>query len=143
MKEKRNELMDDLIVPMSIEEFVIGEKMFNDKNITAIHFSPSLIRLKRIEIRNYCFKHVHEFVIDGLPSLESVKIGKECFRIDYKKRDDGLYRITNCPNLRQLETDYRSFEDFKSFEISNLNFLQSIKFGGGCFEYADLSLKGE
>ena len=60
---------------MSIEEFVIGDEMFNDENITSLHFSPLLIRLKRIEIGNECFKHVREFVIDGLESLESVKIG--------------------------------------------------------------------
>ena len=59
------------------------------------------------------------------------------------ERDDGVCRITNCPNLRQLILGYKSFEDFKSFEISNLNSIQSIIFGKGCFEYADFSLKGE
>ena len=70
---------NDLIVPMSIEEFVVGNKMFNDENITTLHFSPLLVRLKRIEIGNECFQHVREFVIDGLESLESVKIGDYCF----------------------------------------------------------------
>ena len=50
----------------------------------------------------------------------------------------------NCPNLRQLETGNRSFADFKSFELTNVNSLQSIKFGENCFLYAeDFSLKGE
>ena len=75
--------------------------------------------------------------------MESVKIGKECFRIGEEERDDGVCRITNCPNLCQLEIGYKSFEDFKSFELSNLNSLQSIRFGDGCFGYADFSLKGE
>ena len=100
--------------------------------------------LKRIEIGSWCFQYVREFVIDGLESLESVKIGGKCVRISYKERDDGICRITNCPNLRQLEIGYDdSFDDFKSFEISNLNSLQSIKFGWNCFYYADFSLKGE
>ena len=86
-------------------------------------------RLKRIEIGNECFQQVHEFVIDGLPSLESVKIGHSCFRISGKERDDGVCRITNCPNLHQLEIDSRSFEDFKSFKLFNVNSIQSIKFG--------------
>ena len=136
--------MNELIVPMSIEEFVIGNGMFNDENVTTLHFSPLLIRLKRIEIGNRCFQHVRKFVIDGLPNLESVKIGGRCFRIDeYYKRDDGVCRITNCPNLRQLEIGGHSFEDFKSFELSNLNSIQSIKFGHYCFGFADCSLKGE
>ena len=82
-------------------------------------------------------------MIDGLESLESVKIGEECFRIDGEERDDGVCRITNCPNLRRLEIGGGSFEDFKSFELSNVNSIQSINFGDFCFEYADFSLKGE
>ena len=99
--------------------------------------------MKRIEIGNECFQHVREYVIDGLESLESVKIGLKCFRIDDKERDDGVCRITNCPNLRQLEIGTDSFRDFKSFELSNLNSLQSINFGDYCFQYADFLLKGE
>ena len=38
----KNDLIDDLIVPMSIEEFVIGNEMFNDENITSLHFSPHI-----------------------------------------------------------------------------------------------------
>ena len=135
---------NDLIVPISIEEFVIDDEMFNDENITSLHFSsPLLIRLKRIEIGNECFKHVREFVINGLVSLESVRIREYCFRISDDERNDGICRITNCPNLRQLEIGDDSFADFKSFELSNLNSLQSIKFGWRCFLFADFSLKGE
>ena len=42
-----------------------------------------------------------------------------------------------------MEIGDASFIDFQSFEISNLNSIQSIKFGDDCFDYADLSLKGE
>ena len=133
---------------MSIEEFVIGEKLFNDENITTLHFSPLLVRLKRIEIGKKCFKNVREFVIDDLESLKSVKIGGNCFRINdgtewSHERDDGICRITNCPNLRQLEIGAYCFGDFKSFELSNLNSIQSIKFGFHCFWYVDFSLKGK
>jgi len=134
---------NDLIIPMTIEEFVIDNELFSDENITSLHFSPLLIRLKRIEIGNECFKHVREFAIDGLERLESVIIGERSFRIDIKERNDGVCRITNCPNLRQLEIGDNSFEYFKSFELSNLNSLQSINFGGGCFKFADFSLKGK
>ena len=106
--------------------------------------SPNLFnQLKSITIGNGRFKHVREFVVDGLESLESVKIGRNCFQIRHDERNDCICRITNCPNLRQLEIGYGSFEDFKSFEISNVNSLQSINFGNSCFYYADFSLKGE
>ena len=139
----KDDLKNDLLVPLSIEEFLSGDEMYNDENITTLHFSPLLLRLKRIKIGYECFKNVREFVIDGLGSLESVKIGGSCFRIDWKERDDGICRITNCPNLTQLEIGDDSFKDFKSFELTNLNSIQSIKFGNYCLLYADLSLKGE
>ena len=132
--------------PRGIEELIIGDNSFNEScdDLSKMKMDLSeLKKLKRIEIGNQCFQHVREFVIDGLESLESVKIGKECFRIDYKERDDGLCRITNCPNLRQLETGDNSFEDFKSFELSNVNSLQSIRFYRDNFRYADFSLKGK
>ena len=106
-------------------------------------FPNSLTNLKSITIGNECYKHVREFVIDSLESLESVEIGYKCFRISEEERDDGICRITNCPNLRHLDIDYWSFEDFKSFELSNLNSIQSIQFGDCCFKHAEeFSLKG-
>ena len=108
-----------------------------------IFSNTSFHQLKSITIGYKCFQHVREFVLDGLESLESVKIGVDCFRIGDYERNDGICRITNCPNLRQLKIGDESFADFKSFEISNLNSIQSIEFGDGCIRYADLSLKGE
>ena len=103
----------------------------------------SFPQLKSLTIGHSCFQHVRKFVLDGLTGLESVKIGEYCFRISDDERNDGVCRITNCPNLRQLKIGNDSFADFKSFELSNLNSLQTIKFGCSCFKYANLSLKGE
>ena len=97
----------------------------------------SFHQLKSITIGNGCFKDVREFVIDGLASLESVKIGEECFRISDGERNDGVCRITNCPNLRQLEIGGSSFIDFQLFELSNLNSIQSIKLDQYCFINAE------
>ena len=136
-----------LIQSRGIEELKIGSNSFNKScdDVSKMKMDLSEFkRLKRIKIGNECFQHVREFVIDGLESLERVKIGNWCFRIGGNERDDGICRITNCPNLRQLEIGDVSFEDFKSFELSNVNSLQSIKFDNQCFRYAeDFSLKGE
>ena len=106
-------------------------KLFNVKSLHSINFG------------NECFQKVCELVIDGLENLKSLKIGRDCFRLDYYNRNEGVCRITNCPNLRQLEIGNKSFRDFKSFELFNVNSIQSIKFGQWCFYYADCSLKGE
>ena len=124
----------------SLENVKIGYDCFDTSKSFELYDVNSL---QSIEFGDRDFQHVREFVIDGLERLESVKIGWHCFRIDSKERDDGICRITNCPNLRQFEISNWSFQDFKLFELSNLNSLQSIKIGNSCFRYADFSLKGE
>ena len=134
-----NQSIDD--IPIDIQHlFICGFKKYREEKL--ILSTNSFNQLKSITIGCPYFKHVREFVVDGLASLESVKIGEHCFRISYEERNDGICGITNCPNLRQLEIGDYSFQDFKSFELSNLNSIQSIKFGYDCFFYADFSLKG-
>ena len=137
----------NLTKPRGIEELIVGEGLYNDDcgDISKMKVDLSEFKkLKRIEIGNQCFRNVREFVVDGLDSLENVKIGEKCFRpkaLDDMSDEDilsfiptnGVCRITNCPNLRQLEIGDASFADFKSFELSNLNSIQSIKFLGIVF----------
>ena len=130
-------------IPHSIQQLYFCGYDPDNMNRLVLSSGDGFNNLTDIMISNDCVKSIREFIIDGLESLESVKIGENCFGIGNKERDDGICRITNCPNLCQLEIGDESFRDFKSFEISNLNSLQSIEFGGGCFQYADLSLKGE
>ena len=148
---KERGVMKDLIIPMSIEELVIGDRMLNDKNITTLHLSsPLLLRVKRIEIGSNCFQNVCGFVIDGLKRLESVKIGEDCFRINntwfgrfvLNEREIGIFQISNCPNLSELGIGDYSFYSFKLFKLFNVNSLKSINFGEYCFRNANLSLKG-
>ena len=130
--------------------YVSSRELFPIKIISITSF----YQLESITIGNNGLMDVREFVVDNLPFLESVIIGEHSFDNFYNNmdfcdyisevHDDGICRITNCPNLRQLEIGDYSFQDFKSFELSNLNSLQSIKFGYRCFRFAgDFSLKGE
>ena len=95
-----------------------------------------LARLKRIVIGNKCFGMVRVFELDGLGELESVEIGQESFRISDNERNDGSYRIVNCPKLKSIQIGDGSFKDYHSFELNNLPSLQSIDIGGYCFYYA-------
>ena len=135
-----NQSIED--IPTDIQHlFICGCAEYREEKL--ILSTNSFNQLKSITIGNECFKNVREFVLDGLESLESVIIAGECFRISDGERNDGVCRITNCPNLRQLEIGYHSFRNFKSFELSNVNSIQSINFGYRCFKFADFSLKGE
>ena len=136
----RNHSIDNL--PTDIQHlFICGFSDYSSHNL--IFTSNSYYQLKSITIGANGFNSVRNYIVDGLESLESIIIGWSSFGISDIERNDGICRITNCPNLRQLEIGDDSFIDFKSFEISNLNSIQSIKFGNNCFEYADFSLKSE
>ena len=89
-------------------------------------------------IGDECFGKVRVFELDGLSELESVVIGQKSFRISGSERNDGSCRIVNCPNLISIQIGDRSFNDYRSFELSNLPSLQSIDIGQDCFEYTPL-----
>ena len=132
-----NQSIDD--IPNDIQHlYLYGFKDYENNDLICLN---SFCQLKSLTICDFGFEKDRRFVLDGLESLESVMIGEYCFEIGEKERGDGLCRITNCPNLRQLEIGNWSFEDFKSFELSNLNSLQSIKFGYRCFGNSDCSFK--
>lgn len=133
-----------------IKEFVVAENTMNkqpsNQNNQSNQNNDSMVgmrldlsefkHLKRVEIGSRCFKHVREFVIDGLSKLESVKIGNESFKISYREREDGLFKITNCQRLRTLEIGNGCFIDFREFEISDVKSLQTISFGENhCCQY--------
>ena len=92
--------------------------------------------LKRIVIGDNCFGQVRLFELNGLGGLESIVIGKECFRIGEDERSDGSCRIVNCPKLKSIQIGDKSYYDYLSFELSNLPSLQSIITGEWCFRWA-------
>ena len=134
---------------LSIEELKIGYKGYNDGSVTELKLSW-LVRLKRIVIGYGCFRNVRVFELNGLSELESVVIGEWSFtyaktddEIWNSKRNDGSYRIVNCPKLKSIQIGYISFGDYRSFELNNLPSLQSIDMGHRCFYYAPIfSLTG-
>ena len=111
-------------------------------DITSFNISNNGV-LKRIVIGYNCFGKVRVFDLNGLSELESVVIGKESFMIDSDERNDGSYRIVNCPKLKSIQIGNKSFQDYHSFELSNLNSLQSIDIGERGFFWTPLfSLTG-
>ena len=115
---------------------------YNDESVTELKLS-GLARLKRIVIGEWCFGMVRVFELDGLSELESVEIGSGSFWISGYERSDGSYRIVNCPKLKSIQIGDHSFNDYHSFELSNLPSLQSIYIDSWCFYWApSFSLTG-
>ena len=121
---------------------IVPNGYFNDDSITSFNITNNR-SLKRIMIGDRCFENVRVFELDGLSELESVVIGHQSFRISDEERNDGSYRIVNCPKLKSIQIGYHSFEDYHSFELNNLPSLQSIVIGEWCFYYTpSFSLTG-
>ena len=130
------------VVSSTTIEWVVGNGQYNEASRTQLKLRR-LVRLKRIVIGDGCFGKVRVFELDGLDELESVVIGEYSFRISDAERNDGSYRIVNCPKLKSIQIGNRSFFDYHSFELNNLPSLQSIFISYWCFEYAPLfSLTG-
>ena len=122
--------------PLGIEELRIGNNDYNDGSVTELILSW-LVQLKRIVIGNECFGKVRVFELDGLSELESVVIGERSFRISGdEERNDGSYRIVNCPKLKSIRIGDESFSDYHSFELNNLPSLRSIDIGSVGFYYS-------
>ena len=125
---------DNNTIDNTTESVDIHYNSYNNEKTLILPFF--LCSLKRIVIREGCFRKVRVFELDGLSELESVVIGKKSFRIGYKERNDGSYRIVNCPKLKSIQIGDWSFADYHSFELNNLPSLQSIVLGDYCFNWA-------
>ena len=141
LTEHDKTVKNNLILPSSTEEFIVEDGIFNNENITTLRFSPLLTQLNHITIGENGCKHVHEFVVDGLPNLQSVKVGENSFKLNWNKHAGSLCRFANCPKLRELMIDSNSFYYHQSLELINLDSLQIIQFGRSCFG-SDCILKG-
>ena len=123
----------------SLKTLVIGNGLFWLVNRLRLN---NLTSLQILYIGDRCFKKVLVFELEGLGELESVVIGNDSFRISDKERNDGSYRIVNCPKLKSIKIG-GSFRDYHSFELNSLSSLQSIDMGVCCFQYApSFSLTG-
>ena len=98
---------------------IVPNGYFNYDNITSFKITNNR-SLKRIEIGENCYGKVRVFDLDGLSELESVVIGQKSFRISDDERNDGSYRIVNCPKLKSIDMGEYCFHYAPSFSLTGL-----------------------
>ena len=146
----------NIIKYYGLEEFVIADNMWNERSqVIGQMMELKLVEmpfLKQINIGSTCFQYIRLFQLKDLESLEKVVIGSNSFRIygvwgvnkvNLLRQPDGLCSISNCPQLKAIRIQDNSFCDFKSFELSNVDALETIEFGKDCFWFGDLFLKSK
>ena len=99
--------------------------------------------LQTITIGDDSFSKVRSFELCDLEALESLTIGKSCFRISSESREDGCLKIAQCPLLRSIQIGDWSFDDYVECVIQELPLLRSIQMGEYCFTLVnEFSLHG-
>lgn len=131
-------------------EMIIPAYSCNDRADRFFDLTPFMM-LETLQTGNDCFSEVYRFVINGLPALKSIVIGKNCFTQNKDEHGDNPHRnftITNCPSLEIITIGRYSFSDYSGpFVIQNCSMLKQLKIGEigseSCnFYEADFVLEG-
>ena len=143
----------------SSDDFYVADQQqltsipINVKNLHFCHFNQPL-DMFTIDNNTFCsLRSIHigvnslfndwKFVIEGLPSLIEISIGNNCHTRNHETmRNDGLFRVMDCPMLCRLKIANDCFNYFKEFGLSNLPSLQLLDIGNNCFLHSDFIVKG-
>ena len=118
--------------------------------ITSTMFS-AFTNLTELRVGSGCFENVEKVELIGLPTLEKVVIGdncftkhKKCFGLNAKRR----FSVRYCERLKELRIGRYSFSDYTVCAIENMPSLEVIEFGEvdyvSCnFFYASMELRSE
>ena len=118
--------------------------------ITSTMFS-AFVNLAELRVGSGCFENVETVKLIGLPTLEKVVIGDNCFT-KHKNRfglnEKRRFCLRNCERLKELRIGRYSFSDYSVCAIENMPSLEVIEFGEvdyvSCnFFYASMELRSE
>ena len=138
----------------TIETIIVDSNGCNDRSFTVLNLTH-FVNLRVFEVGDYSFSYVNEVHMIGLPELERVVIGENCFTEEkYRYINDDVYKVVNsnrhfylkdCDKLRELRIGSRSFMDYSVCEIENVDSLEVIEMGRlndrSSFYFASLELK--
>ena len=137
----------------TVETIIVDNNSCNDRSFTVLNLTR-FVNLRVFEVGDYSFSYVNEVHMIGLPELERVVIGENCFTeekyryINEYGFDEDLHRhfyLKDCEKLRELRIGSQSFMDYSVCEIENVDSLEVIAMGRlselSSFFFASLELK--
>ena len=138
----------------SVETIIVDNNGCNDRSFTVLNLTR-FVNLKVFEVGDYSFSYVDEVHMIGLPELERVMIGENCFTkekyryINEYGFDEDLHRhfyLKDCDKLRELRIAESSFISYVSCTIEDNARLEVIEMGklydwGYNFFFASLEMK--
>ena len=132
----------------TIETIIVDSNSCNDRSFTVLNLTR-FVNLKVFEVGDYSFSYVNEVHMIGLPELERVVIGENCFS-QYKSTFDsygsGEFSLKDCDKLRELRIGESSFINYVSCVIEDNARLEVVEMGklyhwGNNFYHASLEMK--
>ena len=131
----------------TVETIIVDNNGCNDRSFTVLNLTR-FVNLKVFEVGDYSFSYVDEVHMIGLPELERVMIGENCFsqcKDVFYANPSGDFYVKDCDKLRELRIDSRSFMDYSVCEIDNVDSLEVIEMGRlnerSSFFFSSLELK--
>ena len=131
------------ITTLSIPSDAYNEADFTRLSLKAI---PCLVS---ITIGDRCFAHVKELVIEDLPKLEMLSVGRNSFTraANGCARDASRhFSLSGCCQLAEVSVGAFSFSDYSFFALYDLEGLERLSIGAvgaasSCFAYASFRLE--
>ena len=115
----------------SVESIIVDNNACNDRSFTVLNLTR-FVNLKVFEVGDYSFSYVNEVHMIGLPKLERVVIGKNCFsqyRDAFDTDPSGEFYLKNCDKLRELRIGVSSFINYASYTIEDNARLEVVEMG--------------
>ena len=138
----------------SVETIIVDNNGCNDRSFTVLNLTR-FVNLRVFEVGDYSFSYVNEVHMIGLPKLERVVIGENCFTKEKYRYINGYgygndshrhFYLKDCDNLKELRIGSQSFMDYSVCGIDNVDSLEVIEMGrlnelSSFFSHASLELK--
>ena len=139
----------------SVETIIVDNNGCNDRSFTVLNLTR-FVNLRVFEVGDYSFSYVNEVHMIGLPKLERVMIGENCFTEEkyyYTNNEvfgDDPHRhfyLKDCDKLRELRIGESSFINYVSCVIEDNARLEVVEMGkllrwwSDSFYYASLEMK--
>ena len=101
----------------TIECLIIASRTGNTVELKEVDLS-SLTNLRSLHIEKRCFLFAKRFVIHDLRRLESIRIDRFCFVVQYNTIVPGsLLSIKNCSELESIHIESGCFNSYSSMEL--------------------------
>ena len=114
---------------LNVAEVIMGSGSMRLFNQFEIDGTPSL---ETIRIGDDCFANVNEMHLDGLSGLKKLMVGSNSFTLKkngYGNDPTRHFSVKNCPKLKSLNVGRYSFSDYSACVIEGVNALEAITVG--------------